>query len=83
MTDLSLDTLRDLLADVLDLDRTSISDDARFVEDLGMDSLMALEIMVALEKHHKVKLNEDDLHKITNLRDVQSLLAEKLGCPVS
>ena len=35
-TDLSLDTLRDLIADVLDVDAASMTDDTRFVEDLGM-----------------------------------------------
>lgn len=82
-TDLSLDTLRDLLADVLDMDAASITDDAQFVEDLGMESLMALEVMVALEKRYKVKLKEGDLPRLKCLRDVQTLVAEKLGQPVA
>lgn len=79
--DLSLETLRQLMADVLDLDAETIADDALFVEDLGMESLMALEVMVAIEKRYGVKLKEEDLPRIKNLRDVQTLVAEKLGVP--
>lgn len=76
--DISLEALRQLMADVLDIDAGTIGDDARFIEDLGMDSLMALEIMVALEKKYGVKLKQDDLPKIKNLMDVQALVVEKV-----
>ncbi len=75
--DITLESLRELMADVLDIDADTIADDARFIEDLGMDSLMALEIMVALEKKYSVKLKQDDLPKIKNLKDVRALVLEK------
>lgn len=78
-TNLDLDTLRNLLAEVVDMDAAEIPDNARFIEDIGMDSLMALEILVALEKRYKVKLKEDDLKQLNCLVDVQRLLAAKLG----
>jgi acyl carrier protein len=81
--DISLNTLRNLMADVLDIDAETIGDDSLFVEDLGMESLMALEIMVALEKRYRVKLKQEDFPKIKKLRDVQALLSEKLGQAVA
>ncbi|MFH8370232.1 acyl carrier protein [Streptomyces sp. NPDC018031] len=75
---LDLDDLRTLIADVLDVDEEDLTDDAEFIEDLGVDSLMALEVMVVLEKKYAIRLGEDELKKITCLRAAYDLIAEKL-----
>ncbi len=51
-TALDKEQLRELVADVLDLDVAEVTDDADFMEDLDVDSLMALEITVRLEKEY-------------------------------
>ena len=76
---LDLEQLRHTIADVLDTDVAEITDDARFVEDLGVDSLMALEVMVVLEKRYGVKLDESQLRRIVSLRAAYDLLAEQLA----
>jgi len=69
--------LRQLVADVMDVEEESVTDEAHFIEDLGVDSLMALEIMVALEKRYRVKFTEPELRKITCMRNVYELLEAK------
>ena len=59
--------VRDLIADIIEMDPDEISPDAHLVEDLGMDSMMALEILASLEKKFKIRIPEDDLPKITTL----------------
>ena len=71
--------LRTLLANVLDRDEATIGDDAHFVRDLGVDSIMTIEILVALERRYKIKLPEQDLKRLTDLRGVHQLLLEKQG----
>jgi acyl carrier protein len=71
--------LRALVADVMDVEADSFDDEAHFMEDLGVDSLMAMEIMVALEKRYRVKFNEPELRRITCLRNVHELLLAKQG----
>lgn len=73
--------LRALVADVMDVDPDSFSDEAHFMEDIGVDSLMAMEIMVALEKKYHVKFTEPELRRITCLRNVYELLLAKQGAP--
>jgi acyl carrier protein len=75
--------LRQLVADVMDVDAESFGDESHFMEDLGVDSLMALEIMVALEKKYHVKFFEPELRKITCLKNVHELLIEKRGASVT
>ena len=80
MSTITLDRedLRQTVAEVLDIDESDVTDDASFVEDLGVDSLMALEVMVVLEKKYGVKLAESELKLVTTLRNAYDLLDEKL-----
>jgi acyl carrier protein len=59
--------VKDLIADIIEVDVASLDSDANLVEDLGMDSMMALEILASLEKRFKIKLPEDELPKITTV----------------
>jgi acyl carrier protein len=71
--------LRALVADVMDMEADSFDDEAHFMEDLGVDSLMAMAIMVALEKKYRIKFTESELRMITCLRNVHELLLTKQG----
>ena len=56
-----------LIADILEMDPAEINPDAHLVEDLGMDSMMALEILASIEKKYKIRIPEEDLPKITTV----------------
>ncbi|MET7937787.1 acyl carrier protein [Streptomyces sp. NPDC005322] len=75
---LDKEELRTFVADVLDVDEEDVTDDADFIKTLGVDSLMALEVMVVLEKKYSVKLEEQEMKEVTCLRKVYDLLASKL-----
>jgi len=76
---LDLEELRQITAEILDVDESELLDDTHFVETLGVDSLMALEVMVVLEKKYKVKLSEDELKEVTTLKKAYRLIESKLG----
>lgn len=76
---LELNALRELVAEIIDVDVEEVTDDARFVEDLEVDSLLALEITVRLEKHYGIKVSEDELSKVTTLRGTYDMLAAKVA----
>ena len=59
--------VKELIADIIEVDVAGLDLDANLVEDLGMDSMMALEILASLEKRFKIKLPEDELPKITTV----------------
>lgn len=71
--------LRRFVADVLDLDPAAVTDDAHFVADLGMDSLRALEVLVALEKEYQIKISEEEVKDMTCFDDVRELVTGKLS----
>jgi acyl carrier protein len=70
--------LREVVAEVIDVETAEVLDDAGFVDDLGVDSLMALEIVVVLEKKYGVKLGESELKKISTLQGAYDIMCAKL-----
>lgn len=65
--------VRQLIGEILELDPQQIAPEANLVKDLGMDSMMALEIVAALEKKYKIKLPEAELRNVTTLSRVIDL----------
>ncbi|MBL3669475.1 acyl carrier protein [Streptomyces sp. M2CJ-2] len=75
---LDKEELRATVAQVLDVEVSEVTDDANFVEDIEVDSLMALEVVVVLEKKYGVRLSETELRRITCLQNAYDLLLGKL-----
>ena len=75
---LEKESLRELVADALDVEIEDVTDDALYVEDLGVDSLMGLEILVQLEKKFGVKISEKEFGEITNFGQTYNLLHSKI-----
>ena len=73
--------IRVLVAEVLEAEPESINADSSFVKDLGMDSMMALEILAAIEKKYRIVIPEDTLPKFTSLNKtieiVRGILTKK------
>lgn len=67
--------LRSLIAEIVELEEDKVAPEANFVEDLGMDSMMALEILASIEKKYKLKIPEENLTKIINLKQVVELVS--------
>ncbi|MDG4831705.1 acyl carrier protein [Solwaraspora sp. WMMD1047] len=71
--------LRRFVADVLDVDTESVTDDAHFVAELGVDSLKALEVLVALERKYEIKISEEEVKDMTTFSEVRELVEGKLA----
>ena len=73
--------LRNLVAEILEREPAEIDGNAHFVKDLGMDSMMALEILAGIEKKYRIIIPEDTLPKFTSLNQtvtiIKGILADK------
>lgn len=72
------DEIKKIMASILEIEPDKITPEAKFVEDLGMDSMMALEIVAAIEKKFKIVIPEEKLSMITSMQDVISITEEGL-----
>lgn len=63
-----------LVSQITEVSEDRLTDEAKFVEDLGVDSMMALEIVASIEKKYKVIIPEGEIPKISSLSNVYTLL---------
>ena len=59
--------IKRLIAEVTERAPEEISDTASFAEELGVDSLMAMEVMVAVDKKYKINIPEEEFTKLQNV----------------
>jgi acyl carrier protein len=75
MTNLKED-LRALIAEIAEKDE--IPDDVAF-KDLGIDSMMGVEIVAAIERKYQVKIDDSELLEVTTLNNSMALVQKKLA----
>lgn len=66
--------VRSIIAEIAEMEEEEIKGDSNFVEDLGFDSMMALEILARLEKQYKIKIPEEELVKLADLNQTVALV---------
>ncbi|MDD2702987.1 MAG: acyl carrier protein [Candidatus Omnitrophica bacterium] len=70
--------VKKLVAEIAEVPEKDLTEDARFTEDLGVDSMKALEIVACIEKKLKLVISEADIPKIRSLGNVYDLIAKKV-----
>ncbi len=70
--------IRELAAEVTETEPDELKDDVEFV-DLGIDSMMALELAAAVEKKYKVVIPEEEIPKLRSLKNVYDLIETLLN----
>jgi acyl carrier protein len=68
--------LRALIAEISEVDE--IPDDTHF-KDLGIDSMMGVEIVAAIERQYKIKIDDTELAEISTLNKSLDLVKNKIA----
>jgi acyl carrier protein len=71
--------IRESVNRITGISPSEIGDDSSFREDLGLDSLSALEVMVDIEYAFKIKVPEERLQAIQTVRDTITVVQEYLA----
>ena len=69
--------LKELVSEVIEID--DFKEDDNFVEDLGVDSMMALEIVVRIEKKYQISIPEEELPNIQSLNQVYEVVIDLIN----
>jgi acyl carrier protein len=67
--------LRALIAEISEKDE--IPDDKHF-KDLGIDSMMGVEIVAAIERQYKIKIEDAELQEVSTLNKSYDLVKKKI-----
>jgi acyl carrier protein len=77
MDDKTVDKIREIIAERLDRKIEEITDNARFVDDLGADSLDLTELLMALEEEFNIEI-DDEANAIESVGDAIKYIQNKL-----
>jgi acyl carrier protein len=69
--------LKELVSEIIEID--DFKEDDNFVEDLGVDSMMALEIVVRIEKKYQISIPEEELPNIQSLNQVYEIVSNLIN----
>lgn len=78
---MAIDTqkIKSIIAEQLGVKPEEVTDDAKFVEDLGADSLDTVELVMALEEEFGVEIPDEDAEKMTTVGSAIKYIEEKLA----
>ena len=66
--------LKDIIADVLNVDPEEIRPDSTFAEDLGADSLDLYQIVMGIEEEFDIKVPTEVAEKVTTVEEALALI---------
>ncbi len=67
--------IRALISEIAEVD--TIPDDTHF-KDLGIDSMMGVEIVAAIERQYQIKIPDDELKEVSTLNKSYEIVLAKL-----
>ena len=66
---MEFDKLREIIAEVLNVDADEITMDTTFVDDLGADSLDVFQIIMGIDEEFDIEISNEDAEKIVSVGD--------------
>jgi len=73
----TFETVKRLLAEGLSIDAESIEEDSSISEDLGADSLDAVELIMTLEEEFNIQIASEAAEQLKTVRDIVELVEEQ------
>jgi acyl carrier protein len=70
MADMSIEEkVKQIIVEELGVDEPEVTPNARFIEDLGADSLDTVELVMRFEEEFDIEIPDEDAEKIQSVRD--------------
>ena len=70
--------VKKIIAEQLGVDEDDVVPEAKFVEDLGADSLDTVELVMALEEEFEIEIPDEDAEKIQTVSAAIDFVKEKV-----
>jgi acyl carrier protein len=68
--------VKDIICEQLGVEEDEIAPDAKFIEDLGADSLDTVELVMAFEEEFGLDIKDEDAEKILTVQDAINYIKE-------
>jgi acyl carrier protein len=71
--------VKDIIVEQLGVNADQVTPEAKFIEDLGADSLDTVELVMALEEEFGQEIPDDEAEKLQSVEDVNKYIEETQG----
>ncbi len=80
MSDKSIEArVKDIIVDQLGVSADQVTPEAKFVEDLGADSLDTVELVMAFEEEFDIEVPDEEAEKLQSVGDVITYINAQQG----
>ncbi|MBR4707269.1 MAG: acyl carrier protein [Pseudobutyrivibrio sp.] len=76
---MEFDLLKEIIAEVLNVDAAEITADTTFVEDLGADSLDVFQIIMGVEEKLNIEVDTEAAEKLSTVGDAVELIKKTVA----
>ncbi len=66
---MEFEKLKEIIAEVLNIDASAVTPETRFVEDLGADSLDVFQIIMGIENYFEITIDDVQVENIATVGD--------------
>jgi acyl carrier protein len=78
MADASIEEkVKNIIVEQLGVSEEQVKPEAKFIEDLGADSLDTVELVMAFEEEFDITVSDEDAEKLMSVGDVFAYIAEQ------
>ena len=70
--------VKEIIVEQLGVEEDDVTPNAKFIEDLGADSLDTVEIVMALEEHFDIQIPDEDAEKISTVGEAIEYIKEHM-----
>ena len=75
--------IKEVVCEILEIEEEELTETSLFKEDHDADSLRAIEILAALERTFKVKIPQDELARMVNMKGILEVVDQYTESRVS
>ncbi|MBQ3213814.1 MAG: acyl carrier protein [Clostridia bacterium] len=76
---MTIDKVKEMLANQLNIEVNKINENSKIVEDLGADSLDMIEMLMALEEEFNISVPDDKAEGLKTVGDIANFIDETVG----
>jgi len=70
--------VKEITSEQLGVDESQITPEAKFIDDLGADSLDTVELVMALEEEFDLEISDEEAEKLTSVQKVVDYIEDRL-----
>lgn len=72
-----IEQIKKVLVDAINVDEEAVTPEAKLNEDLGIDSLAAVELALELETEFGIRIEDDELAGLKTVQDIINIIEAK------